>query len=155
MLAEIPRASKYFSLSVDSTFNIWTYEVTPVTYRNMLFECKSRNMRNVLVPATMIGPVIFHHGKSTPSHDTALSRIAKKLGIEREDLCIITDGEQALIDACNTCFKNCTMLRCARHFEVNCKEVLKKIGVSSNAEEIMIEIVFEESGLIEAEDKKD
>ena len=47
------------------------------------------------------------------------------------------------------------MLRCARHFEVNCKEVLKKIGVSSNAEEIMIEIVFEESGLIEAEDKKD
>ena len=155
MVAEIPRASKYFPLPVDSTFNFEAYEVTRVTYRNMLFECKSRNMRNVLVPATMIGPVIFHHGKSTPSHDTALSRIAKKLGIEREDLCIITDGEQALIDAYNTCFKNCTMLRCARHFEVNCKEVLKKIGVSSNAEEIMIEIVFEESGLIEAEDKKD
>ena len=70
MLAEIPRASKYFPLSVDSTFNIWTYEVTPVTYRNMLFECKSRNMRNVWVTATMTGPVIIHHDRSTPSYDS-------------------------------------------------------------------------------------
>lgn len=155
MLPEIPRASKHFPLSVDSKFNFGAYEVTPVTYRNMLFECKSRNMRNVWVQATMIGPVIIHHDKSTPSYDTALPCIAKKLGIEREDLCVITDGEQALIDACNTCFKNCTMLRCTRNFEANCREVLKKIGVSSNAEEILIEIVLGESGLIEAEDKID
>ena len=68
-------------------------------------------MRNAWAPATMIGSVIIQHDKSTPSYDTALSRIAKKLGIEREDLCIITDGEQALIDACSTCFKNSTLLR--------------------------------------------
>ena len=155
MLAEIPRASKYFPLSVDPTFNFGAYEVTPVTYRNMLFECKSRNMRNVWVPATMIGPVIIQHDKSTPSCDVALSCIAKKLGIEIEDLLIITDGEQALIGACNTCFKNSTILQCTRHFEVNCREVLKKIGVPSSTEEIMIDIAFEESGLIAAEDKKD
>ena len=154
MLAEIPRASKYFPLSVDPTFNFGAYEVTPVTYRNMLFECKSRNMRNVWVPATMIGPVIIQHDKSTPSYDTALSCIAKKLGIEREDLCITTDGKQALIDTCSTCFKNSTMLRCRRQFEANCREFLKKIGVPSSAEEIMIDIVFGESGLIEAQDKK-
>ena len=102
----------------------------------------------------MIGPVIIQHNKSTTSYDTALSCIAKKIGIEREDLCIIKDGEQALIDACSTCFENSTMLRCTRHFEANCREVLKKTGVPSNAEEIMIDIVFGESGLIEAEDKK-
>ena len=155
MLAEIPRASKYFPLSVDPTFNFGAYEVTPVTYRNMILECKSRNMRNAWVPATMIGPVIIQHKKSRPSYDTALSCVVKKLGIEREDLCIITDGEQALIDACNNCFKNSTMLRCTRHFEANCREVLKNIGVSSSIEEIMIDIVFRESGLIEAEEKKD
>ena len=155
MLPEIPRASKYFPLSLDSTFNFWAYKVTPVTYRNMLFVCESRNMRNLWVSATMIGPVIIHHGKSTLSYNTSLSGIAKKLGIEREDQCIITDGEQALIDACNTCFKNCTIFRCTRHFKENCIEVLKKIGVSSNSKETMIDIVFGESGLIEAEDKKD
>ena len=154
-LVEIPRASKYFPLSVDPTFNFGVYEVTPVTYRNMLFECKSRNMGNVWVPATMIGPVIIQHDKSTPSYDAALSCIAKKFGIEREDLFIITDVEQALIDACNTCFKNSTILQCTRHFEASCREVLKKIGVPSSTEEIMIVIVFEESGLIEAGDKKD
>ena len=146
MPAEIPRASKYFPLSVDPTFNFGAYEVTPVTYRNML---------SVWVPQTMIEPVIIQHDKSTPSYDTALSCIAKKLGIEREDLCIITDGEQDLIDACSTCFKNSTMLRCMRHFEANYREVLKKIGVTASTEEIMIDIVFGESGLIEAEDKKD
>ena len=91
MLAEIPRASKYFPLSVDPAFNFRAYEVTPVTYRNMLFEYKLRNMRNVWVPATMIDPVIIQHDKSTLSYDTALSCIAKKLGIEREYL---TDDEQ-------------------------------------------------------------
>ena len=33
--------------------------------------------------------------------------------------------------------------------------ILKNIGVSSSVEEIMIDIVFGESGLIEAEEKKD
>ena len=59
MLAEIPRASKYFALSANPTINFEAYEVTPVTYRNMLIECKSRNMRNVWVPTTMIDPVLF------------------------------------------------------------------------------------------------
>ena len=68
---------------------------------------------------------------------------------------IITDGDPALTDACSTCFKNNLMLRCTRHFETNCREVLKKIGFPSSAEEIVIDIVFGESGLIEAEDKKD
>ena len=43
-------------------------------------------MKNVWVPATMIGPLIIQHDKSTVSHDTALWCIAKKLGLEREDV---------------------------------------------------------------------
>ena len=46
------------------------------------------------------------------------------------------------------------MLRCPRHVEANCREVLKKTGVPSSAEEIMIDIVFGESRLIETGDKK-
>ena len=78
MLAEIPRASKYFPLSVDPTFNFGAYEVISVTHCNMLFECKSRNIRNKWVPATRIGPVIIQHNKSTPYYNTTLSCIAKK-----------------------------------------------------------------------------
>ena len=67
------------------------------------------------------------------------SYIAKKCGIEREDVCIITKGEQTLIDLSSTCVKNSLILQCTRHFEGNCQEVLEKIGVPLSIEEIMID----------------
>ena len=47
------------------------------------------------------------------------------------------------------------MLRCTRHFEAKCKEMLRKIGISSSTEKLMMDIVFGENRLIEAADKKD
>lgn len=48
-----------------------------------------------------------------------MSCIAKKCAVEKEDVCLITDGQQALIDASSTSFENSTMLRCTRQFEAN------------------------------------
>ena len=73
MVAEIPVASECNPLSIDPTFNFGEYEVTPLTYRNMLFKCKSKNTMNTWVPATMIGPVIIQHDKSAETYDTALT----------------------------------------------------------------------------------
>ena len=88
----------------------------------------------------MIGPVIIQHDKSTPSHDTALWCTAKKLGLEREDVCIIIEDEQH--DACNTCFKKSTLLRCTKHFERNCREDLKTIGALSSTVDNVIRYCF-------------
>ena len=64
MPAEILNSSKTFPLSIDTTFSFGTYEVTSLSYRNVLVESKSKNVTDVWVPATMIGPVITQHDKS-------------------------------------------------------------------------------------------
>ena len=78
----------------------------------------------------MTGPVVIQHEKSTETQETAMRCIATKCKLEESgELFIITDGEAALINACKAVFNQCTMLRCTRHFEVNWREFLKKLGI--------------------------
>ena len=87
-------------------------------------------MTDVWVPATMIGPVIIQHDKSAQTYETAFMCIAKKIDLHKNvDVCIITDGELALIEACEASFQNYTVLRYTRHFEANCREMLRKISI--------------------------
>ena len=146
MPAEILNSSKTFPLSIDPTFNFGTYEVTPLTYHNVLVESKSKIVTDVWVPATMIGPVVIQNDKSAQTYETALMCIAKKIDLHKDvDVRIITDCEPALTEACEASSRNSTMLRCTRHFEANCKEMLKKIDISSSTEELMMDIVFGEN----------
>ena len=51
----------------------------------------------------MIGPVVIQHEKSTETYETAMRCIAKKCKLEESgELFIVTDGEAALINACET-----------------------------------------------------
>ena len=51
-------------------------------------------------------------------------------------------------------FSNSTLLRCMRHFESNCKDVLEKNGIQGSANDTMLDVVFGENGLVEADSKK-
>ena len=42
-----------------------------------------------------------------------------------------------------------------RHFESNCKDILKKISIQGSAKHTMLDVVFGENGLVEADSKKD
>ena len=42
-----------------------------------------------------------------------------------------------------------------KHFERNCKDILKKIGIQGSAKDSMLDVVFGENGLVEADSKKD
>ena len=55
---------------------------------------------------------------------------------ESGEQCILSDGEAALINACEVVFNQYTMLRCARHFEVNCRKFLKKLEISWSLKEV-------------------
>ena len=57
---------------------------------------------------------------------------------ESGELFIVTDGVAALINACEAVFNQYTMSRCTRHFEVNCRELLKKLGISSPLKEVSV-----------------
>ena len=128
-----------FPLSIGPYFNFGAYEVTPFTYVSILVESKSKNMTGAWVPATRIGPVLKQHKKSTETYETVIKCIAKNCKLEEKgELSTATNGEVALNNACQAVFNQCTLLRCTRHFKVNCRECLKKLGISSSLKEVSI-----------------
>ena len=68
---------------------------------------------------------------------------------------VITDGQSASITAILNIFKKCTLLRCTRHFENNCKDYLNQTGIHGSMKDVILGVVFGESGLGEAENKLD
>ena len=78
MTNELSNAAKVLPISVDPTFNFGRYEVTPFTYRSVAFECKSKNVIQTWVSATVIGPTIIQHTKSDETCKLAMRSIAKK-----------------------------------------------------------------------------
>ena len=47
------------------------------------------------------------------------------------------------------------MLTWKRHFEGNCKDFLIGMGIKGNMKDAMLDVVFSEHGLLEAENKQD
>ena len=70
-------------------------------------------------------------------------------------LFVITNGEPDLIPAIMNIFKKRTLLRCTRYFENNCKDHLKHIGIHGSMKDVMLDVLFGENGLVEAENKPD
>ena len=156
MIADLSHASGGYPLSVDPTFNHGAFEVTPVTYRHQHIEAKSRNVHDSWSNAVMVGLTIIHHSKTKDIYDTALRAIARKTSLSNQKIGIVTDGEAALISACKNTFKQSIGLRCTNQFKENCKDYLKSIGIIKETDQgPLLDIVFGEDGLVEAEDKKD
>ena len=137
MAVEMCSSASSFALSVDPTFNFGAYEVAPFTYQSILVESKSKNVTEVWVPAALIGPIVIWYENSTETYETAMRGIAKKCKLEEsEELFVVTDGEAALINACEAVFNQCAVLRCTRHLEVNCREFLRKLGILSSFKDV-------------------
>ena len=104
----------------------------------------------------MIGPTIIQHSKTAGTYETAMRSIAKKCKLENTtNMFVVTGRQPALITAILNIFKKCILLRCTRHFENNCKDYLKQIGIHGSMKEVMLDVVFGENGLVEAENKLD
>ena len=67
----------------------------------------------------------------------------------------ITDGKPASIAAYLKSFSKCSLIRCTRHFEANCKYILIGMSIKGNMKDAMLDVVFGEHGLVEAENKQD
>ena len=59
-------------ISVDPTFNFGAYDITPLTYRIALFQCKSQNLSKKWVPATVVRPAIVYQNKSPNTYELAM-----------------------------------------------------------------------------------
>jgi len=120
-------ASPSSILSVDPTFYLGPFYVTPTTYKNLV-ETERGQHRAVL------GPILIHQTKTfRPFHYFASTIIS--LNPELTKLKAFgTDGEPGLIKAFHVCFPQATHLRCTNHIRQNVKDKLRSLGVSQSVQ---------------------
>lgn len=123
-------------LSVDTTFNLGPFYVTPTTYHNLLVKTDRGNHPIVL------GPVLIHHTKTfRPFHYLASTMI--RLNPRLVQLRAFgTDGEPELIKAFRTCFPHAVHLRCMNHLRQNVKDKLHDLKIPQNVWKDFLSDIF-------------
>ena len=123
-------------LSVDPTFNLGTFYVTPTTYHNLLVETNGDNN------PILLGPVLIHQTKTfRPFHYFASTMIRlnpRLIGLKAFG----TDGESELIKAFQMCFPNAVHLRCTNHLRQNVKDKLRDLNVSQSVSKEILADIF-------------
>ena len=124
--------------SVDGRFKFGAYDITPFTYSSVVFQCKSKNVAKKWVPAWI----------SNEIH-------CQKMRLEKKsEIYTVTDGEKALIAACLKSLSRCSLVRCTKHFEANCKDFSIDMGIKENMKDSVFDVVFGEHGFVKAENKQ-
>ena len=137
---------------MDPTFDIGSYNVTPITYQHLLLE----NRHDGKQPS-MIGPVLVHDKKTTETYSTFAGTIKTFRPGLSEVLSFGTDGEKPLIDGFKNNFDRSVNLLCILHLKKNVERKLLDLGISGNVKQDILADVFGkrsgnvfESGLADA-----
>jgi hypothetical protein len=110
-------------LSVDPTFNLGNFYVTPVTYHNLLVN--NKNGKHPII----CGPILIHRTKTfEPFYYFATTLIGLNPNLVNLKS-FGTDGELQLIKAFHTAFPNAVHLRCVNHLRQNVKDKLRSLGI--------------------------
>ena len=105
-------------LSIDPTFNLGPFYITPTMYHNMLVTTKNANIAGAHIQTKMFRP--FHYLAST------LVRLNPRL----VNLKLFgTDGEPELIKAFSICFPKVVHLTCTNHLRQNIKDKLRSLNI--------------------------
>ena len=143
-----------YPFCVDPTFKMGGFEVTPVVYKYLLLRSKRTKESPVF-----LGPTMIHHKKTYEAYRTLAATCAAKCKALSKAKGFITDGEEALSRAFEDELKNTRSLRCFKHFETNCKEKLRAIGIREAKERFFMQRVFgvpeKEDGILDAADRED
>ena len=154
-LADLQRfctKDKFSVLSVDPTFNLGSFYVTPMTYQNLVTSKRGGNH------PILLGPVLIHQTKTfRPFHYFAstLTRLCPDLVSIKA---FGTDGEPELIKAFKAVFTTATHLRCFNHIRKNIKGKLESLNIPQKVAKEFIQDIFGvqrgshfESGLVDLE----
>ena len=97
-------------VTIDPTFSLGKFDVTPLTYRHLLLETRRKNQ-----PPISLGPVLIHYKKSFASYlffgSSLIGQCPQMQGIRAFG----TDGEEALINAFSHEFGFSQHLTCFIH----------------------------------------
>lgn len=141
-------------LTVDPTFCLGDFDVTPTTYRNLLLKCRRTEHHPV-----MIGPTMIHYRKTFSSYLFLASSIVGQCRDTEKVRVFGTDGENALIDAFSHEFPFALHLTCFNHVRRNIKDELSKLSMPEDISTEILEDIFGKKveatlyeGLVDSED---
>ena len=148
-------SSKFSVLTVDPTFNLGPFNVTPMTYKNLLVNNKEGKH------PLLLGPVLIHQTKTLSPFHLFASTLISLNGKTAEIKAFGSDGEPELIKAFSLAFRDAVQLRCFSHFRQNIKDKVREIGMHESATKTILDDIFGrqigshfEEGLVDAEEEK-
>lgn len=108
---DMNRFAQTGTVSIDPTFNLGNFFVTPITYTNTLLTNKRYGNS-----AVFCGPMLIHFRKNKETYNSFFEEVNKLVGHDQAITCYGTDGELALIEALEETYPMATGLRCTKHF---------------------------------------
>ena len=129
--------SGFSILTVDPTFKLGNFDVTPITYHHQLLE----TVRYKTSPL-FIGPTLIHYRKT---FNTYVFFASSLIGLHRDLQGVRafgTDGEKALADAFKHEFRYATHLTCFIHFRRNIKMRLHEQKFPDSAAREILDDIF-------------
>lgn len=130
-------SSEFGILTVDPTFSLGQFDVTPVTYRHLLLTTR----RNNNIPV-FLGPVLTHYRKTFATYLVFASSLVG-LSYQLEGIRAFgTDGEKALSDAFSHEFGFSQRLTCFIHVRRNIKDKLTECNIPPYLSQKILDDVF-------------
>ncbi len=147
---------EYRPFTIDPTFNLGPYNVTPISYQNLLVTGKEGGH------PTMIGPVLLHEKKTKTTYSMFVGTI-KSLEPDLTNLLAFgTDDETALVEGFNQHFERATHLLCEIHLKKNIETKLTSMNITGETKQSIISDIFGrkvqdafESGMSDAKDPEE
>ena len=144
-------------LTVDPTFSLGQFDVTPITYCHLLLATK----RNENTPV-FLGPVLIHYRKTFATYLFFASSLVG-LSSQLEGIRAFgTDGEKALSDAFTHEFGFSQHLTCFIHVRKNLKDKLSEYSIPSSLSQQILDDTFGKrlggtlvEGIVDASDDAD
>ena len=149
--------SNFSVLSIDPTFNLGSFFVTPMVFLHKVVMSKRTQKHPIF-----LGPMLIHQRMNLEAYSYFAHQIQILLPSLRNIKALGTDGELALMGAFQDAFQNAIPLRCFKHFQDNCESKLRSLNLDDTAhQEILADIVGVEQpecrqlGLVDAVDLSD
>lgn len=154
MVRFLTNPAEFSIMGVDPTFNFGDFNVTPIVYRNLLLQHRTKGHCPV-----MLGPILVHQQKKFSTYNFFASTLISLRPALRNVIAFGTDGEEELYKAFGTQFPNAIHLRCFRHYRANIKRKLSEIGLPPDE---FLQDIFGKTndgvhceGLVDAKDSND
>ena len=147
--------NQFSILSIDTTFNIGDFYLTPTTYRHLLLEDRRTGK-----PPLLLGPTLIHTRKNSDTFNYFGATLAG-LDNETKNIRFVgSDREDAVEKGMSPYLPLATWLACKRHVEDDCKRKLNSLGISSENCTAFLQDIFgsdasREKGLIDADGVED